>query len=80
MTVGNFKEVLGTTGNDEITGSDLEVIYGLEGSDILTSSSSSSQGFQNANINIVAGGFETDRYVTADNSLTIIQENGNSSE
>ena len=72
MTIGFFDEKIGTPGDDNITGSNLEIIYSLQGNDTLSSSLS----FDSANI--LVGGSDSDRYQVADDSGAIVLENGNS--
>lgn len=77
MTIGFFTEVLGTDSNDNITGSDLQIIYSLKGDDNLSSSFGSlSEGEDST---FLIGGSGADRYTVENNSSIAILDNGNSS-
>lgn len=75
MTVGRFKEKLGTIRNNRIKGRDLEILYGLQGNDRL----SSRRGSATRDVaTILVGGSGGDRYKAAKKSTTIVLENGGS--
>ncbi|MDR9404126.1 MAG: hypothetical protein RI580_11870 [Halothece sp. Uz-M2-17] len=71
MTVGFFSERIGSSSPDNITGSDLEIVYGLEGGDTLSISNSP---FATG----LVGGSGSDFYISSPSSTTIVIENGNS--
>ena len=85
MAVGNFTELygigsdLGIEGFDSITGSDLQIVYGLNGDDSLNSTPS----FSGGNLSdgratiILVGGTGRNRYQVRNNSTAIVIENDN---
>ena len=76
MTIGNFSEVVGSVGADNLVGADLEILYGLEGNDSLTAVTSSTPGV--VTNTIVVGSSGDDTYQVANNSILVVLENGNS--
>ncbi len=76
MTIGNFNEVLGSKGADNLVASDLEILYGLQGNDILSMTEGSLPG--GLATSVLIGGSGEDRYQLANNSTAIVIENGNS--
>ncbi len=80
MTIGNFTEnpqKLGTQDADDLLGVDLEILYGLQGDDILTTEEGPPLS-EGAATTILVGGSGDDLYEANNNSTTIIFENGNS--
>ena len=74
--IGNLSEIAGTVNNEEINGKDLEIVYGLEGNDLLKSADGSTT--ENTNdATVLVGGSGNDHYDTIDESTAIIIENGN---
>ena len=74
--IANLTEIAGTVNNDEINGKDLEIVYGLEGNDLLKSADGSTT--ENTNdATVLVGGSGSDHYDTIDESTAIIIENGN---
>ncbi len=71
MTVGNLKPVVGTQFSDDLEGNNLEIVYGLKGNDLLSTSTGS-------NPVGLLGGEGDDEYLVRDNSFTVILETGNS--
>ena len=76
MTIGNFSEVIGQEGADNLLGSDLKILYGLAGIDTLTTVEGSLPGGLATTVVVVGSG--DNRYQIGDNSTTIILENGGS--
>jgi|GEM_PF-6407509 len=74
MTVGNFSELIGSEEFDDLVGSNLNIVYGLQGDDILASLPGSSGSLTTT---ILVGGLGNDSYQINNNSLNIIIENGN---
>ena len=75
MTIGNFREVVGNEGNDNLLGSDLQVLYGLEGNDTLaTVEGLLPDGMATS---FLVGGSGDNRYRVGNNSTAIIIENSN---
>ena len=78
--VGNFTEVIGTNGFDNLNGADLEIVYALKGDDALNSY----LGFFGSPLpngeetTILAGGSGDNSYEVATDSTTIIFENSGS--
>ena len=74
--IGNLTEIVGTVNSEEIKGKDLEIVYGLEGNDLLKSANGSTT--ENTNdATVLVGGSGNDHYDTIDESTAIIIENGN---
>ena len=74
--IGNLTEIVGTVNSEEIKGKDLEIVYGLEGNDLLKSANGSTT--ENAaDATVLVGGSGNDHYDTIDESTAIIIENGN---
>ena len=76
MTIGNFSEIVDLDEVNNLDGSDLEILYGLQGNDILTTVEGSLP--EGAATTILVGGSGDDVYWANDNSATIVIENGNS--
>ena len=74
--IGNLTEIAGTANNEEIDGKDLEIVYGLEGDDLLKSVDGSTTE-NTADATVLVGGSGNDHYDTIDESTAIIIENGN---
>lgn len=70
ITIGNFNEVLGNTGANNLVGSDLDALYGLAGNDTLSA-------VENTEDAILLGGSGDDTYEASNNSTLIVVENGN---
>ena len=70
ITIENFSEVLGSTGADNLIGSDLDALYGLAGNDTLGA-------VENTEDVILIGGSGDDLYEGSNNSTLIVVENGN---
>ena len=78
MAVGNFTELYGI-GFDSISGSDLQIVYGLNGDDVLNSTTTFSEGNLSdgrATI-ILVGGTGRNSYQVRNNSTAIVIENDN---
>ena len=75
MTIGNFSEVIGNEGDDNLIGSDLQILYGLAGDDILAPVGGSSP--EALATTVLVGGSGGDLYQVSNNSIAIIIENGN---
>ncbi|KAI9134875.1 VWD domain-containing protein [Acaryochloris sp. CCMEE 5410] len=75
MTVGNFNEVNGTNGVDNLTGQDLQILYGLNGDDSLTANTGVAGADQ---VVWAVGGDGNDTYTVNNNTTLIVQEDGNS--
>ena len=75
MTIGYFREILGSQDVDNLVGSDLEILYGLQGNDILTTVEGSLP--YGIATTIVVGGSGNDVYQANDNSTIFVIENGN---
>ena len=73
MTLGNFSIKSGTTGNDTLSGSSLQVILGLAGNDRLTAGGTAVTG-----ASVLAGGLGDDTYVIPAGQGAIILESGGS--
>ncbi len=75
MTIGNFREVVGNEGDDNLLGSDLQVLYGLEGNDTLATV----EGLlpDSMATSFLVGGSGDNRYRVGNNSTAIIIENSN---
>lgn len=85
MTVGNFTELygigsdFGIAGYDSISGSDLQIVYGLDGDDSLNSTTT----FSGGNLSdgkatiILVGGTGRNSYQVRNNSTAIVIENDN---
>lgn len=58
MTLGNFSIKYGTSGNDTLSGSSLQTIFGLAGNDRLTAGGTAVSG-----ASVLAGGLGDDTYV-----------------
>ena len=80
MTVGNFTEVIGAEGFDSISGSDLEVVYALDGNDVLNSPPTFFGGGlpEGAATTILVGGSGSNSYQIRNGSTGIVIENSNS--
>ncbi|MDJ0533793.1 MAG: hypothetical protein QNJ70_15105 [Xenococcaceae cyanobacterium MO_207.B15] len=76
MTIGNFSEILGNEEDNNLVGSDLDILYGLQGDDTLTTVEGSLP--EGEATTILVGGSGDDVYQANDNSTTIFIENGNS--
>ena len=74
--IGNLTEIVGTVNDDGIDGKDLEIIYGLEGNDLLKSADGSTTE-NTADATVLVGGSGDDHYDTIDESTVIIIESGN---
>ena len=74
--IGNLTEIAGTVNDDGIDGKDLEIVYGLEGNDLLKSADGSTTE-NTADATVLVGGSGNDHYDTIDESTAIIIENGN---
>lgn len=72
--LGNFTEILGTDGFDSLTGSDLEIIYGIGDGDSLVA------GTEAESINILVGGTGRNLYSVLADATAIIFENGGSDD
>ena len=70
--VGNFTEVVGTDANDSLTGSDLEIIYGIGDGDSLVAGADST--------NILVGGTGRNLYSIRENAIAAIFENSGSDD
>ncbi|MGB5709626.1 MAG: hypothetical protein WBM44_01760, partial [Waterburya sp.] len=70
ITIGNFNEVIGTRGVDNLTGSDLDALYSVAGNDTLGA-------VENTEDAILIGGSGDDLYEASNNSTLIVVENGN---
>ncbi|MDJ0533796.1 MAG: hypothetical protein QNJ70_15120 [Xenococcaceae cyanobacterium MO_207.B15] len=75
LTIGYFREILGSQDVDNLVGSDLEILYGLQGNDILTTVEGSLP--YGIATTIVVGGSGDDVYQANDNSTIFAIENGN---
>lgn len=73
----NFRLVVGGEANDDILGSDIEILYGLEGNDTLAPIEGSLMDFSE---NILVGGSGDDRYQLSQKSDTMIIEHGNTDD
>ena len=85
MAVGNFTELygigsdFGVAGFDSISGSDLQIVYGLNGDDVLNSTTT----FSGVNLSdgratiILVGGTGRNSYQVRNNSTAIVIENDN---
>ena len=71
MTLGNFSIKYGTTGNDTLSGSSLQAIFGLAGNDRLTAGGTAISG-----ASVLAGGLGDDTYVIPAGQGAIILESG----
>lgn len=80
MTVGNFTEVIGAEGFDSISGSDLEIVYALDGNDALNSPLTFFGGGlpEGAATTILVGGSGNNSYQVRNGSTGIVIENSNS--
>ena len=74
--IGNLTEIAGTVNDDGIDGKDLEIVYGLEGNDLLKSANGSTTE-NTADATVLVGGSGNDHYDTIDESTAIIIESGN---
>ena len=74
--IGNLTEIVGTVNSEEIKGKDLEIVYGLEGNDLLKSADGSTTE-NTADATVLVGGSGNDHYDTIDGSTAIIIESGN---
>ena len=74
--IGNLTEIVGTVNSEEIKGKDLEIVYGLEGNDLLKSANGSTTE-NTPDATVLVGGSGNDHYDTIDESTAIIIENGN---
>ena len=76
--LGNFVEVLGIDGYDSISGNDLQIVYGLEGDDVLNSYPNFGGGelADGGETTILVGGSGENDYQLRPNSTAIIVENG----
>ena len=70
--VGKFTEVVGTDANDSLTGSDLEIIYGIGDGDSLVAGTDST--------NILVGGTGRNLYSIRENAIAVIFENSGSDD
>ena len=70
VAIGNFNEVLGSSGSDNLVASDLDVLYGVVGNDTLSA-------VENTQDAIFIGGSGDDLYEASNNSTLIVLENGN---
>ena len=75
MTIGNFSEVVGSEGVDNLLGSDLQVLYGLEENDTLATAEGSLP--DGTATSFLVGGSGDNRYRVGNNSTAIIIENSN---
>lgn len=71
VAIGNFNEVLGNRGNNNLIASDLDALYGLAGNDTLSAE-------ENTEDAIIVGGSGDDVYEASNNSTLIVLENGDS--
>ena len=78
MTIGNFLELLGTDSNDSITGSDLEIIYGVEDGDSLVAGAGEDPNTRS--ITVLVGGTGKNLYSIRENATAVIFENSGSSD
>ena len=70
VTIGNFNEVLGNRGDNNLIASDLDAVLGLAGNDTLSAE-------ENTEDAILFGGSGDDVYEASNNSTLIVLENGN---
>lgn len=78
MTIGNFLEFLGTDSNDSLTGSDLEIIYGVEDGDSLVAGAAEDPNTRS--ITVLVGGTGRNAYSIRENATAVIFENSGSSD
>ena len=70
--VGKFTEIVGTDANDSLTGSDLEIIYGIGDGDSLVAGAEAT--------NILVGGSGRNLYSVRENAIAVIFENSGSDD
>jgi hypothetical protein len=75
MTIGNHKEVVGTSGDNIIKAKDKQIGYGLAGEDILRSTTDPLLGTLKSSI--LVGGFDDDTYIASKRGVTIVMDYGN---
>ena len=78
MTIGNFLELLGTDSNDSITGSDLEIVYGIGDGDSLVAGAAEDSNTRS--ITVLVGGTGRNLYSIRENATAVIFENSGSSD
>ena len=78
MTIGNFLELLGTDSNDSLTGSDLEIVYGIGSGDSLVAGAGEDPNTRS--ITVLVGGTGKNLYSIRENATAVIFENSGSSD
>ena len=76
--IGNFLELLGTVNNDSLTGSDLEIVYGIEDGDSLVAGAAEDP--DTRSITVLVGGTGRNLYSIRENATAVIFENSGSSD
>ena len=75
MTLPGYIERIGTRDNDTIEGLQREVVYGLDGDDVLTPGYEANDRGGDA---VFVGGLGSDRYTVTDNQFLVVLDAGNS--
>ena len=75
MTLPGYIERIGTRDNDTIEGLQREVVYGLDGDDVLTPGYEANEQGGDA---VFVGGLGSDRYIVTNSQNLVVQDAGNS--